>query len=115
MMRNKATAEGWELGKHLARFCDEAEPKARLRFPELPPRCASCAFRAGPHVANGSPQTQMDALKCCMEGHEFYCHEPAREGQLCSGWAMMMLAKDKPDFCKVSWPFSDEHTPNRQE
>src|SRR3990167_9217904 len=109
--RNRATPEGHELGLHHARFCDEAEPKARLRFPELPPRCASCAFRAGPHVANGSPQTQMDALKCVIEGVEFQCHEPHRKGQVCSGWAMMMLAKDEPDFGKVSWPFSDAQVP----
>lgn len=96
------------MGAHMARFCDEAEPKARLRMPELPPRCNSCAFRQGEHTANGSPQTQMDALKCVIEGREFLCHEPAREGHLCSGWAMMMLAKDSADFAEVSWPFSDE-------
>lgn len=106
--RNVATPEGHELGRHLARFCDQAEPAARLRFPELPPRCNSCAFRAGPHVASGSPETQMDALKCVLEGVQFNCHEPARGGHVCSGCAMMMLAKGKPDFHEVSWPFSDE-------
>lgn len=108
MGRNRATPDGRELGKHLARFCDEAEPKARLKIPELPPRCSSCAFRQGDHIPNGSPTTQMDALKCLIEGHEFYCHEPARDGALCSGWSMMMLAKDEADFATVSWPFSDE-------
>lgn len=108
MVRNRPTPDGQELGKHLARFCDEAEPKARLRLPELPPRCNSCAFRAGPHTASGSPETQMDALKCVMEGLEFQCHEPGRQGSPCSGWAMMMLAKDEPDFISVSWDFSDE-------
>jgi hypothetical protein len=107
-IRNHRTPEGAELGRTLARWCDDAEPKARLRFPELPPRCASCAFRAGVHVANGSPATQMDALKCVLEGVEFFCHEPAREGMLCSGWAMMMLAKDAADFGEVSWQFSNE-------
>lgn len=107
-VRNRPTPEGTELGGHLARFCDEAEPAARLQMPELPPRCNSCAFRAGPHTANGSPETQMDALKCIMEGREFMCHEPARDGHLCSGWAMMMLSKDAPDFVEVAWPFSDE-------
>ena len=106
--RNHTTLEGAELGKHLARFCDEAEPKARLKLPELPPRCNSCAFRQGPHVANGSPVTQMDALKCVLEGVEFHCHEPAREGHICSGWAMMMLAKDGSDFREMSWPFSEK-------
>lgn len=107
-VRNVGTPEGAELGKHLARFCDEAEPKARLKFPELPPRCNSCAFRAGPHVANCSPETQMDALKCWMEGREFYCHEPGRTGMLCMGWVTMILAKDNADFVTVDWPFSDE-------
>lgn len=104
--RNYRTDEGAELGHHMARICDDAEPKARLRMPELPPRCNSCAFRAGPHLASGSPFTQMDALKCVMEGREFYCHEPAREGAFCSGWAMLLLAKDEPDFVSVPWDFS---------
>lgn len=106
-VRNQATSEGHELGKHLARFCDEAEPKGRLRMPELPPRCSSCAFREGDHIASGSPHTQMDALKCVMEGKEFHCHQRDREGHLCSGWAIMMLAKDEPDFTTVDWEFSD--------
>ncbi len=106
--RNHRTAEGAELGHHLARFCDAAEPKVRLRLPELPPRCNSCAFRAGRHLASGSPYTQMDALKCVIEGVEFFCHEPEREGALCSGWAMIMLAKSEPDFGEVSWDFSGE-------
>jgi hypothetical protein len=109
MTRNRPTEEGRQLGDKLAQFCDDAEPKARLRMPELPPRCNSCAFRAGPHVANGSPETQMDVLKCVIEGIEFHCHEPAREGHICSGWAMMMLAKDEPDFRAVPWKFSDEY------
>lgn len=113
-VRNQATPDGAELGKHLARFCDEAEPVARLKVPELPPRCNSCAFREGPHTANGSPTTQMDALKCILEGVEFMCHEPDRKGHLCSGWSMMMLAREegKP-FSKVSWEFSDEMTEDK--
>lgn len=106
--RNLATVEGRALGREMARFCDEAEPKARLKMPELPPRCASCAFRHGPHTANGSPETQMDAIKCLMEGVGFLCHEPARQGHPCSGWSMFMLAKDEPGFGSVSWAFSDE-------
>lgn len=76
--RNHRTEEGAELSRHMARFCDQAEPLARLKAPELPPRCNSCAFRAGSHTANGSPQTQMDALKRVMEGVPFLCHETAR-------------------------------------
>lgn len=106
-IRNRPTPEGQELGKIMAKWCDDAEPKARLKMPELPPRCNSCACRPGPHVANGSPETQMEFLKCIMEGYEFYCHEPAREGQLCSGWAMFMLAKDDAEFVKVPWDFME--------
>jgi hypothetical protein len=43
-----------------------------------------------------------------MEGHEFYCHEPAREGQLCSGWAMFTLAKDDDKFIDLPWEFSTD-------
>lgn len=106
-IRNRATSEGRELGMHLARFCDQVEPKARLRMPELPPRCNSCAFREGRHLANGSPSTQMDAFKCVMEGIPFHCHEPHRDEQLCSGWAMFMLAKNEPDFLQMPWDFSN--------
>ena len=81
---------------------------ARLKMPGLPPRCASCAFRHGDHIASGSPSTQMDVLKCIMEGVEFHCHEPARKGHVCSGWAMFMLAKDEPGFAKMPWQFSGE-------
>jgi hypothetical protein len=105
-VRNRTTPEGAAIGKRMAQFCDDAEPKARLKLPELPPRCNSCACREGPHTANGSPVTQMDFLKCIMEGFEFYCHEPSREGQLCSGWAMFMLAKDDAKFTTVPWDFS---------
>lgn len=104
-VRNHTTPEGHMLGAKLAQFCDDAEPKARLRAPDLMPRCASCAFRNGLHLANGSPETQMDALKCTMEGREFYCHDHTRPGALCMGWAMMMLAKDEPDFVTVPWDF----------
>jgi hypothetical protein len=105
-IRNHTTPEGAALGKHTARLCDTAEPAARLKLPELPPRCNSCAAREGPHVANGSPVTQMDFLKCIMEGHEFYCHEPARANQICSGWAIFMLAKQDAGFITAPWDFS---------
>lgn len=106
--RNAATPEGRALGRELARLCDTAEPDARLKAPALPPRCASCAFRQGDHVANGSPQTLMDAMKCLIEGVEFRCHEPARQGQPCAGWAMLMLSDDKPPDGAAPWPFSTE-------
>lgn len=104
--RNYRTDDGAELGQRMSAWCDEAEPKARLKFPELPPRCNSCAFRAGRHLANGSPFTQMDALKCVLEGVEFQCHETTRKDQPCSGWAMMVLASEgSNDFIEVPWDF----------
>lgn len=112
MIRNRPSDEGRQLGAKLAEWCDAAEPNARLKVPDLPPRCASCAFRAGTHTANGSPTTQMDALKCVMEGIEFQCHEPGRKGHSCSGWLMMAL--DCEDGWKpqaAPWPFSDEMDP----
>lgn len=104
-IRNTTTPEGHLLGERLAKWCDDTEPKARFRAPELHPRCNSCAFRQGNHLANGSPATQMDALKCVIEGREFYCHDHGRPEMLCMGWAMMMLAKDEPDFRDAPWPF----------
>lgn len=105
-IRNYRTPEGEELGRQLAEMCDEAEPYARLKIPQIPPRCASCAFRHGRHLANGSPFTQMDALKCVIEHVPFDCHEPARKGNLCSGWALTVLGTDRPPG-KAPWPFSD--------
>ena len=96
-LRNRTTEEGRQLGREMARLCDSAEPLARMRRPDLPPRCASCAFRDGDHTANGSPETQMDAIKCLAEGVGFQCHEPARKGaQSCSGYAMLFLTQDAP-------------------
>jgi hypothetical protein len=104
MIRNYRSPEGGELGELLARMCDKAEPEARLKVPELPPRCNSCALRAGRHIANGSPGTLLDLLKCVMERIPFHCHEPAREGELCSGWSMLMLTTKK-EIVEAPWPF----------
>lgn len=105
-VRNKITPEGQELGKKMAAWCDTAEPAARLQSPDLPPRCASCAFRAGEHLANGSPQTQMDALKCVIEAEPFYCHDVHRADHICSGWVMMQLAHGKQEPRKAPWDYS---------
>jgi hypothetical protein len=104
--RNTASEDGRKLGKWMAEITDAAEPKARLKLPDLPPRCASCAFRHGKHVANGSPATQMDALKCVLEGVEFQCHDVHRVGEVCSGWAMNMLAQDEFKPRLAPWEFS---------
>ncbi len=107
MIRNNTTPAGQALGRELARLVDEAEPRARQVEPAIPPRCASCAFRDGPHTANGSETTLGDALKCVLENVEFRCHEPARAGHLCSGWLMLRLAHPSAPGT-VPWGFSDE-------
>jgi hypothetical protein len=104
MIRNKPSAEGYELGEHLARFADEAEPKVRLKYPAFPVRCNSCAFRAGTKP-NGSAATLMNALKCYLEKDtEFHCHEHGREGTPCAGWAMLML-ESETEPVKVPWDY----------
>lgn len=118
-VRNVATQDGRQLGKWMAEICDAAEPKARLKLPALPPRCASCAFRHGNHLANGSPATQMDALKCLLEGKEFQCHDVHRTDEPCSGWAMVMLSADDFSPSQAPWDFSldsdEPPSPNPQE
>lgn len=107
-VRNATTEEGHALGRELARLCDVAEPAARLKVPELLPRCYSCAFREGGHLANGSPATQMDALKCVVEHVPFYCHQHDRKDHLCSGWSMMVLAQaDDAPRGAAPWPFCE--------
>lgn len=83
MRKNVATTEGRQLGSRLASFCDvEAEKQGRDG------RCSTCAFRSGEHVANGSPETLMSALKCVMEREPFWCHETDRP---CAGWLLMRI------------------------
>lgn len=83
---NRVTDEGRELGRHMARLCDGEFVGKR------DDRCRTCAFRGGDHIANGSPETLMTALKCAMEGTPFWCHEHDRA---CAGWAAMRFPKDK--------------------
>jgi hypothetical protein len=98
---NESTAEGFELGYHHARFVDQEEAKAPLANGLK--RCATCAFRQGTYP-NGSPTTQMDALKCVMEGVVFDCHE---EDHPCVGWALLRRGMEG-HHARVAWPFSDE-------
>lgn len=82
---NLPTDEGRELGKQMARLCDGE----LVGKPDE--RCSTCAFKSGDHIANGSPETLMSALKCAMEGEVFWCHEHNRA---CAGWAAMRFGKE---------------------
>ena len=104
-VRNFTSPEGHEVGKKMAAWCDDAEPRARLVAPDLPPRCSSCAFRAGNHLANGSPATQMDAMKCVIDVVAFYCHDVHRPDQICSGWVMMQLGTPTAEAQTAPWDF----------
>lgn len=96
MQQNRVTNEGRALGREMARLCDGELAGKR------DDRCATCAFRAGDHLANGSPETLMSALKCALEGDPFWCHEHDRP---CAGWAA--LRRSKPDRIEVPW----DHVP----
>lgn len=110
LYRNRPTAEGRALGVELARFADAAAAE----HPELPERCRTCAFRLGT-VPNGCVTTQMDALKCAIEGIVFLCHErpmdgpncPIVDGSLCAGWRLLRPEPGAPTR-KAFWPFSDD-------
>lgn len=99
LVPNRATEQGHRLGAHMARMCDVAAKEAGRDG-----RCATCAFRAGDHMPNGSPETIMDALKCVLERTPFVCHDPGRKGTPCSGW--LLLRSDADDRLHVPWPMS---------
>jgi hypothetical protein len=99
---NESTAEGFEHGYHMARFVDAEEAKGVLANGNV--RCATCAFRQGTYP-NGSPTTQLDALKCVMEGVQFLCHE---ENKCCAGWSLLRRASS--GTTQLPWKFSDEVT-----
>lgn len=91
---NRTTPEGRALGSQMARLCNVAlTGKTDLR-------CGTCAFRAGDHLANGSPETLMDAMKCVIEGVPFYCHEQDRP---CAGWVASTF---KDSDITAPWEFT---------
>jgi len=79
----RVTPEGKFLGKQLAKMA-EIGVKILINSDEHDTRCASCAYRLGT-VPNGCAQTQLDALKCTMEGVPFFCHVPPIQNY-CHGW-----------------------------
>lgn len=110
LVRTVPTPEGVELGTQMLRlYGPEIDKLAALGEPDQ--RCSTCACRAGT-VANGSPTTQMDFLKCVMEHVEFQCHEKGRKGLPCHGWLACVhesVLRGEPPK-KMNWKFSDEYT-----
>ena len=78
-VENHGTREGEELGRELRRLVGDALATADL--------CDECAFRPGT-LASRSPFTQMDVVKCLMEGKPFHCHKGAEP--LCAGFVAAM-------------------------
>lgn len=103
MIRNKPTPEGYALGEHVARFCDEELKRYESSGMAVPQRCSTCAYRAGTY-ANGCLPTVADALKCALEGVPFECHEHLRAeaAPICSGW---MILRGKTGGVTAPWDF----------
>ena len=97
MRQNKVTLEGWQMGKEIARLCDVEAAKQGKDG-----RCHTCAFRAGDHIANGSPETLMSAMKCVMERTPFWCHESDRP---CRGW--LLSRQDAGAEREMPWEHCD--------
>ena len=100
--RSRVTPLGETLGRQNARLVEKAIAQLESEG-EPDERCATCAFRLGT-VPNGCEQTQMDALKCVMEGVIFSCHNDP-ENRVCHGWYSAWATSDK-EVVKCPWPFS---------
>lgn len=111
--RNRVSAEGMQMGENVVRLFEPAIAALAAQG-EPDERCPSCAFRAGT-VPNGCVQTQMDALKCIVEGVPFLCHQHDRKGMPCHGWFAAQVALREAEKRKgvpfptteCPWPFSD--------
>jgi hypothetical protein len=99
---NVATADGRALGTQLARFCQVEIDKGHSDN-----RCSTCAFRAGGHLANGSPETTMSALKCVLEREPFWCHQSDKP---CAGW--LLLRTESGTEIEVPWQHVEGGTPS---
>ena len=97
MRKNIATPVGQQLGQQLARFAEVEVAKGKSDR-----RCGTCAFRQGDHLANGSPETLMTALKCVIERHPFWCHA---KDEPCGGW--LLLRSEKGEKVEVDWDYID--------
>lgn len=101
----KPSAHGRALGAAFARMADRLEPL----YPEILPRCKTCAYRAGT-FPNQMAGTLLDALSCHGGEAVFGCHaglkvedgaefgEPApgqEPRRICSGYLLVELVPIK--------------------
>lgn len=90
---NVRSPEGAALGREIARLCDVEEAK-QTSTTQLP-RCTDCAARLGT-LPNENTETQMNFIKCVVEGIPFFCHKGIPEGdepsRLCAGWVLLQTS-----------------------
>lgn len=91
MTHARVTPLGEAMGRNAARLAQlgrlrlEAEGLTNLGLPTMrDDMCRTCACQPG-KVPNGCLQTQLDFLKCVVEGQRFMCHSP-KDGRMCAGW-----------------------------
>lgn len=121
--QDRVTPEGKALGETMARLAGKAIAHQKQQFPKMKEPCVTCAFRVGT-IPNGCPQTQLDALKCVVEGVPFMCHHGTKDAQgnfneFCAGWFAAYAAVSARGGLKmeIPWDFSppDEAQPRRSD
>lgn len=107
---HRVTPEGRQMGEQMVRL---TQPLIEQLKQEGEPGecCKTCAFRPGT-IPNGCPQTQLDALKCVMEGVPFMCHQDQTLMTVCHGWfAARQAPSIKGKKIPVPWEFSPPDDP----
>jgi hypothetical protein len=115
---SRVSPEGRAMGEQQARMIRRALSELE-REGEPDERCKSCAFREGT-VPNGCLQTQMDVLKCVIEGVPFLCHQADRNGAACHGWFAARVALHRAEQARgvklgvtsCPWDFSPPDEPD---
>jgi len=102
---HRVSPEGREIGEQMARLAQREIEKLKAEG-EPVECCRTCAFRPGT-VPNGCLQTQMDALKCVLEGVPFMCHQDQKLQTVCHGWFAARQARGiKGSKIPCAWDFS---------
>jgi hypothetical protein len=104
LVPNRPTPEGRALGDELARLVEPEIARLLTEHGQADLRCSSCAFRLGT-APNGCAGTLMDALKCALEGHPFFCHMGERP--VCFGWVAAAVWMGAGTV-KAPWPWSGD-------